>query len=194
MARTATSTGRRIIDVSTIVRGGVRQFASRSTVDMDDLAADLAVSRATLYRVAGSREALLGEVLWARTSHLLGEARAERAGSGVDGVLEVSRHFARRMLASAPLRRFLGREPEVASRVLFTPNAVVYQGVVGAQAEIFAESGVTAQLPPGTDVPYLAFLYVHTVGATLYFDLFTGRRPDLAVVERALRALLVPAV
>jgi AcrR family transcriptional regulator len=176
----------RIIDLETLVRGGMRQFGDRSTLDMNDLAAELAVSRATLYRVAGSREALLGEVLWALTSRLFDQARAARTGTGVDGVLEVSQHFAGRMLASAPLREFLRREPEAASRVLFTPSAPVYRNVVAVQAAIFAECGLA-------DDPYLAFLYVHTVGAALYYDLFTGRRPDLGVVERALRALLAPA-
>lgn len=161
----------------------MRQFWDRSTVDMNDLATELAVSRATLYRVAGSREAVLGEVLWGLTSRLLDESRAGRTLTGPDGVLEVTRHFAGRMLGSAPLRKFLEREPEAASRVLFTPSAIVYRNVVVTQADIFAECGLAAD-------PYRAFLYVHTVGAALFYDLFTGQRSDLWVVERALRAVL----
>jgi hypothetical protein len=57
------------------------------------LAPALAVSRATLYRVAGSRELLLGHVLWTLCEIRLGAARRARTLAGVDGVLEVTRHF-----------------------------------------------------------------------------------------------------
>jgi hypothetical protein len=38
------------------VRGAVRHFQACGSLDMDALATELAISRATLYRVAGSRD------------------------------------------------------------------------------------------------------------------------------------------
>ena len=183
---------RRVIGHDAVVQGGMRHFLQRSTLDMDALAAELAVSRATLYRVAQSREALLADVFRALTTLMLAEARARRTRTGVDGVLEVSRHFGEQLLSADTMRRFLARERDLAGRVLFTPAGALHDGAVAAQLQIFAETGLAASLGPDADLAYLAFLYVRIFGAALYAEFFTGRRADPAVVERTLRALLTP--
>jgi hypothetical protein len=169
------------------VRGAVRQFQSRGSLDMDVLATELAVSRATLYRVAGNRDALLGDALWALARRVLDRARRARRQSGADGVIEVSRRFAER-LWSPPMRHFVVDEPQTAARVLFTPSGEVHRRAIRAQGEIFVEAGAVG---PGDDVFPLAFLYVRIMESVLYSELFSGRRVDFAVAERALRALLI---
>ena len=47
-----------------VADAGCEYFLNHATIDMDELALTLAVSRATLYRVVNSRDRLLGEVLW----------------------------------------------------------------------------------------------------------------------------------
>ena len=54
---------RRVVSQDRVVEAGVRHFLEHGTLDMEALASELAVSRATLYRVAGSRDALLAGVL-----------------------------------------------------------------------------------------------------------------------------------
>ena len=53
----------RVISYETVVMGA-RRHSSASTIDMDELAHELAVSRATLYRAVDGRDRLLGDVLW----------------------------------------------------------------------------------------------------------------------------------
>ncbi len=156
---------------------------------MEVLAGQLAVSRATLYRVAGSRDGLLGDILRNLTELMLREARAARTMPGVDGVVEISRHFGEQ-LRSPVMKLFLERDPEAAARLLFTPAGGVHESAVAAQIQIFAETGVTATLRPDTDVAQLAYLYVRTVGAFLYSEFFTGRRVDFDDVVPALHSLL----
>ncbi len=185
-------THRRVIGHDAVVRGGIHHFLRRATLDMDALAGELAISRATLYRVAHSRDALLAEVFWALSKLMLDTARSARTRTGVDGVIEVSRHFGAQLRASGTMRQFLADDREAAARVLFTPAGPVHEGIVATQLEIFAESGLTEELGPNADVEYLAFLYVRIVGSALYASYFTGRPADFAVAERALRALLTP--
>jgi AcrR family transcriptional regulator len=185
-------TNRRVIEHAAVVRGGIHHFLRRSTLDMDALAAELAISRATLYRVAQSRDALLAEIFWALSRLMLDAARKARTRTGVDGVIEISRHFGEQLLGAGSMRQFLAEDREAAARVLFTPAGPVHEGVVAAQLEIFAEAGLTEQLGPDADLEYLAFLYVRIVGSALYAGFFTGRPADFAVAERALRALLSP--
>lgn len=180
---------RRVIAHSEVVHGAVRQFQSRGSLDMDVLAIELAISRATLYRVAGSRDALLGDALWHLGRRVLHRARRARQQPGVDGVIEVSRRFADRLRSAPPMRRFVAAEPQTAARVLFTPSGEVHRRAIQAQEEIFVEAGAAG---PGEDVFPQAFLYVRIMESVLYSELFSGRRVDFAVAERALRALLIP--
>ncbi|GAB2618862.1 hypothetical protein Aab01nite_32750 [Paractinoplanes abujensis] len=159
---------------------------------MEALAAEMAVSRATLYRVAGSHDALLEDVLAVLTERMFAEARQARTRTGFDGVVEVSRHFGEQ-LRSPILGRFLRQEPEAAARILFTPAGGVHESAVAAQAEVFRETGVAAQWPAGTDTGRLAYLYVRMVGTFLYSEFFTGRRADFDELVPSLRALLEPA-
>jgi AcrR family transcriptional regulator len=156
---------------------------------MDVLATELAISRATLYRVIGSRDALLGDALWQLARRTLDRCRREREQPGVDGVLEVSRCFAGRLWAAPPLRRFLVEEPETAARVLFTPSGEVHRRAVRAQAEIFVEAGACEA---GDDLFGRAFLYVRLMESVLYGELISGRPIGLELAEGALRALLRP--
>lgn len=185
-------TNRRVIAHEAVVRGAIQHFLRRSTLDMDALAVELAISRATLYRVAQSRDALLSEVFWVLSKLMLDNARAARTRTGVDGVIDISRHFGVQLRSSGTMRQFLADDREAAARVLFTPAGPVHDGIVATQLEIFAESGLTAELSPDADLEFLAFLYVRIAGSALYAEFFTGRPADFAVAERALRALLSP--
>ncbi len=179
---------RRVISREAVLRGAVRQFAATGSIDMQTLAADLAISRATLYRVAGSRDALLGEALWTLGRRLLDAARAERGRPGVDGVIEVSRIFAQRLSVAPTMQAFVGAEPDTAARVLFTPSGAVHRRIVLAQREVFVEAGVAA-----SDLSARAFLYVRIMESVLYSDLISGRHVDFTTAEGALRALLAAA-
>lgn len=46
---------RRVVTREQVVRGGCRYFLRHGTVDMDQLASALSISRATLYRVVQPR-------------------------------------------------------------------------------------------------------------------------------------------
>ncbi|MFI6073698.1 QsdR family transcriptional regulator [Actinoplanes sp. NPDC051343] len=179
---------RRVISRDAVVRGAMRQFAAAGSIDMQSLAGDLAISRATLYRVAGSRDALLGEALWTLGRRLLDVARSERVRRGPDGVIEVSQIFADRLGAAPPMRIFIGAEPETAARVLFTPSGAVHRRIVLAQRDVFIEAGLSV-----ADLAARAFLYVRIMESVLYSDLINGRPVRFKTAEGALRALLTAA-
>jgi AcrR family transcriptional regulator len=176
-------TERRVVSQDRVVEAGVRHFLEHGTLDMEALAGELAVSRATLYRVAGSRDALLAGVLRSLTVIMLAKARAARTRDGVDGVLEVSRHFGEQLQTSTVVRRFLERDPEAAARVLINPSGPVHEAAVAIQRQIFADAGIEADM-------HLAYLYVRMVGTFFYAEYFTGRRADFDDLVPALRSLL----
>ena len=180
---------RRVVSQDQVLRGACRFFLRHGRVEMDALAASLAISRATLYRVVHSRDGLLADVLWVLADRLLARARQERTNVGVEGVLEVTRHFVDRLRVAAPLRAFLRGEPDTAARVLFGGCDAVHRRAVRAQERILLE----VRGEPGPPAPALgqvAFLYVRIVESALYAELLGGTPLDPDLVERAARTVL----
>lgn len=200
--------GARVITFEQAVEAGCRFFARHGTLDLEQVALDLAVSRATLYRVVGSRDRLLAEVLWRLAQRSLDRARARRTRDGIDGVLQVVRCFSRQMLASRALRQFVAREPETATRVLATPDGGVNRQAIAATIRLFEEVGLTGHPSPlhllgvadgATGVPRLAedpgqvaYLLVRIV-ESLCFAEIAGTTPDLDLTQQTIQALLARA-
>jgi hypothetical protein len=181
---------RRVITYEEVVVGASRHFLRDATIDMDTLARELAVSRATLYRVVDGRDRLLGDVLWYLAEPILSRARREATAAGVDGILEISRRFYDSIIRAEAFRRFLDTEPDAAVRALFTPAGGVHERFVRAQEEIFGDVIARDGIRLAPDLGDLAYLYIRIYESMLYADMLSGRHPDLALAERAARALL----
>jgi Tetracyclin repressor-like, C-terminal domain len=181
----------RVIAYAEVVAGARRHFVRHATVDMDVLAPELAVSRATLYRVAGGRDRLLGDVFWSFADRILTDARGAVPGRDVDGILEISRRYYETAAGDEAFRRFLAEDPQTAVRVLFTPVGGVHERLVRAQREIFEEALARGDARFVSDLDDLAYLYIRIYESMLYSDVLIGRAPDIGPAERAARALLL---
>jgi hypothetical protein len=178
---------RRVIDPDVLLRGAAMHYLKHSTIDMELLAGEMAISRATLYRMVGSRDALLGEVFWAIGRMFLTEAAGEASGTGTDRVLAVSRQFAELVVCAQQLRQFVAEEPQTAARVLLTPGTDVHHRAVAAQLEIFESAGLTGE---AGEMRRRAFLYVRLMESVVYSDILGMREIGFDMAEPALRALL----
>jgi AcrR family transcriptional regulator len=180
----------RVISREGAVRAGRRMFAARATIDMDALAFDLGVSRATLYRVASSRDRLLGDVLWSFAERVYAEARAQAEQEGVERLLEVLRRFGSANMANRQFRTFLESEPQVAIRVLLTPAGGVHERFVEANKQLIVDTAEAGEIGLPFDLDSLAYVFSRIFESMWYADLLSGREVDLDVAERAARAVL----
>jgi hypothetical protein len=175
-----------------VTTAGCQYFLEHGSVDMDELALTLAVSRATLYRVISSRDRLLGEVLWRLAAQSLNRARARRHQDGIEGVLDILRCVSNDFLDSKPYRHFITTEPEAATRVLFHPASGLHRRGVEAIKNVFDDAA-----PAGPwiveDRDNLAYLLVRITESLCFTELLAGIQPDRDLAERSIRALLVQA-
>ena len=125
----------RVITYEAIVAGARRHFLREGTIEMEELAQELAVSRATLYRAVDGRDRLLGDVLWSLAERTYAQARNGVSSHGVDAILEISHRFTEAVMTSPPFRRFLEQEPQTALRVLLTPAGGVHVPFSDAQLD-----------------------------------------------------------
>jgi AcrR family transcriptional regulator len=187
-------TRKRVIDREDALAAAKRQFLSTGEISMDDLARGLNVSRATLYRVVGSRDELLGDILWQLSRRTLDQAIQAVRGSGLTGadrLLAISQRYHEAVASFKPLHHLLQQEAADAFRVLFTPSGRVHERMVEAWATLLREAqenGELCDLP--FDVEETAYMFVRIGESMLYGDLLAGVVPDNELSDRIRRVLL----
>ncbi len=167
-----------------------RRFLRGERVDMNDLAQELGIGRATLYRWVGSRDRLLGEVLWSLAELGLAQSRSEATGRGAAWVLAVYRRFGDLIVGLEPLRHFVKSEPECALRVMTSKASPLQRRVVDTFRDVLVEAQKTRGLKLRLDPETLAFAMVRIAESFLWTDLITGGTPDLAKAQEVTKVLL----
>ena len=173
----------------TLVRG--------ERLDTTTLAGELGVSRVTLFRRAGNRDAILGEALWLMTRRTLDRAVRDhdRRPPGAEAAgrlrcLAVTEDFRYAVSSAAPLRRLLEEEPTTTLRIVTDPRGRVQPRLVDAYAELFQRDVDEFGLLPQVPVPLLAFGVVRLGESFLYSDVMVSRAPDLKAATTVLDALV----
>jgi AcrR family transcriptional regulator len=167
-----------------------RRYVEGERVDMRAIAAELRVSRATLYRWFGSREALLGEAIARETEDYFGRVRARVGGRGAPALLETFDQINRGLVRATGLRRFLEQEREAALRTLTSSGGLVQPAAVAAIAGLIEDEVEAGAYRPPTDPATLAYAIVRLAEAFIYNDALAGIRGDVDGLRRIEAALL----
>lgn len=181
----------RVVSYDEVVLSARHEFSRRGTVDMDDLARRLAISRATLYRVVSGRDRLIGDVLWSVYESTLAQALAQSSEIGIDRLVGAWQRVMQDVISWPPFGRFLAAEADAARRALFTPNGAVHARAVARWTELLEAAEATREVRLPYPAPDAAQLLVAIAEVVVYKDLFTGRQPDLPLAAAAQRALLL---
>lgn len=155
---------------------------------MTALAAELGVSRATLYRWTGDRDRLLIDVLWGLAEQILDRALEQVPGHGRDRILGVVEMFMARISSAEALRRFLENDGALALRILTGRDGVHHHTVLAVAALLEEESEYGFE--PPIDATTLAYAIVRLGEAFIYNDAINKVDPDLAAAGAVLRQLL----
>jgi AcrR family transcriptional regulator len=167
-----------------------RWFMAGRRIEMRELAAELGVNRATLFRWVGGRDDLLGEILWSLAEPTLAAAIEASDGNGAGRITAAIGHFASRLDQADFLRAFLRREPERALRILTTRAGTVQARLVAAIEKLLNDEAAQDNLRSRLPLRDLAYLIVRIVESFLYAEYITGEEPDIAMAELAVGALL----
>ena len=167
-----------------------RKFLAKQRVDMNELAGELGVGRATLYRWVGSRDQLLGEVMWSLTEVGLERAKQDGKGKGADWVLSIYRRFGELILDTPAVLHFVKTEPECALRVMTTKASPQQARVVDWYRDLLLEAEARKGLELKLDAETLAFVLIRVAESFLWTDLITGGEPDLSRGWEVARVLL----
>jgi AcrR family transcriptional regulator len=174
-----------------IFDAALRTFLEQRRLDMQALAGEVGISRATLYRRVGDRDRLLGAVIWFLTRHAI--ARAVDATDGLDGgqrVLAVVERFMRDVERQPALRRLLDAEPEAALRILTSKRGPVQRGVIGVVQRLLEEERQRGAMELQMESNTLAYVIVRIGESFLYADVIAAADPDVGQAVDVIGQLL----
>jgi AcrR family transcriptional regulator len=166
------------------------RFLAGERVDVQAIARELGLARATMHRWFQTRESLLGELLATLAEERLTAIRREVGGSGAPALLETFDRFNREIAATRGMRALLAQEQERALRILTSSGGIVQPRLVMSIERLIdaeVEGGhFVPRIPPGV----LAYAIVRLGEAFLYNDALAGIRGDTERLRQVESALL----
>lgn len=166
-----------------------RKWRAGERVDIGRIAGELGIGRATAFRWVGSRDALLGEVIWSFYEPTLRQALAASRARGAELIASLTASAMRAVLAFAPMRRWLEQDPEYALRIVTDET-----GVVQSRTAVFVQSVLQREIDAGRmnpllDVETLTLLVLRISSSFLYSDITCGRDPSVESAYTAIKIL-----
>src|SRR3954468_7518811 len=160
--RPAAATRDEVLDAAT------ERYLRGRRIDVQALAAELGLGRPTVYRWFGSREALIGEVLWRTAVPLLDQAREGARGSGGEALLDTFDRFNRSLAGAPALLAFVESERDAALRIITSGAGVVQPRMVARIGALIGAEARAGRYEPPVEVETLAYAIVRLAEAFLF--------------------------
>jgi AcrR family transcriptional regulator len=161
-----------------------RHYLAGRRIDMQSLAAELGISRATLYRWTGPREQLISDVAFSLSDAVFEQAKRDTADlSGPPRLLAVFRQHVEALVDARPLQVFLQQETHAALRILTGRGGSVQRRTVARLGDLYREEQRKGSFHPRADPDTLAYAVVRITEGFIYNDAILAVEP--AVDEAA---------
>lgn len=181
----------RILEHEQVLVAARQTFIREGRLDMRELAQELAVSRATLYRVVSSRERLLGDVLWSLGELSLAAAVQETQGKmDLQRILRIGSRFRELVLTSEELKTFVQAEPSTAAAALFTPGAG-RQSLARAWEVLLLQAVEDQEASLTIGAAHAAEIIVSLGASMLYENVVSGQDSDTDLVAVVIHSLFL---
>jgi AcrR family transcriptional regulator len=173
-----------------VLDAALHRYLRGRRVDIQAIAAELGLGRATVHRWFGTRETLIGEVIVLAAEPVLAAARAGARGRGGPALLDTFDRF-NRSLADAPaLRQFVEAERETALRIITSRKGVVQTRIVAMITGLIDREARSGRYNPPVEPSTLGYAIVRLAEAFLFNDAALGSRGDLHRLRDVEAALL----
>jgi len=182
--RPAASTRQAALELAT------ERFLAGERVDVQAIARELGLARATMHRWFQTREMLLGEVLGTLAEQRLTAIRRETGGTGAAALLDTLNRFNCEVAANRGMRALLASEQERALRILTSSAGIVQPRVVASVERLIEAERQAGTFSPPIPPPVLAYAIVRLGEAFLYNDALAGIRGDTDRLRQVQAALL----
>jgi len=178
-----------------VLEAAMYRYLRGQRIDVQAIAAELGLGRTTIYRWFGSREALIGEVLFRAAEPLIDAARAQARGRGGTALLDTFDRLNRSLDAAPALRQFVEQERDAALRIITSGAGVVQPRMVARISGLIEDEVKKGAYEPPVEPETLGYAIVRLAEAFLFNDAAAGMRGDvdrLRDVEAAILGVKPP--
>lgn len=175
------------IDLHSLAR---QWFIGQKRIELQKLAVELGISRATAYRWAGSAEQLVGQVLASLIDDTFQQILKRTTTTGSERVLEVlnrGMHYAYRF---RPLQKFLANNAQLGLKVVASKHGPVQERTIANIRDLLEEEIEAGNIELPVEPAVMAYALTRIVESFLYADLITGASPDLDNASKILTLML----
>jgi AcrR family transcriptional regulator len=165
-------------------------FLAGERIDVQAIARELGLARATMHRWFQTRELLLGELLGTLGVERLEAIRRDVGGVGAPALLETFDRFNREVAANRGMRALLAQEQERALRILTSSAGLVQPRLVACIARVIEDEAQAGEYVPPIPADVLAYAIVRLAEAFIYNDALAGIRGDTDRLRQVEAALL----
>jgi AcrR family transcriptional regulator len=137
-------------------------------IDVQAIAAECGVGRATVYRWFGSREGLIGEAMMGVFEARVADARAAVGGRGGEALLDTLGLIYRGLVAAPHIRTFIDRERATALPLMTSSRGPVHPRIVELIRELIDAEVEHGDYRAPTDTTTLAYVLVRMAEALLF--------------------------
>ena len=194
MASPATSVRRRgrpaAASREEVLEAASRRYLRGERIDVQAIAGELGLGRATIYRWFGSREGLIGAVLVDAAEPLLDDAARRARGRGGARLLDVFDRFNRGLARAPALRKLVEQERAAALRIITSGAGAVQPRIVAMITRLIEEEVEAGRYEAPVEPSTLGYAIVRLAEAFLFNDAVAGIRGDVDRLRDVEAALL----
>ncbi|APA96879.1 hypothetical protein NS506_02819 [Nocardia seriolae] len=172
-----------------VLEAAIAVFLDGKRVDVNAIAAQLGVGRASIYRWFGSRDGLLGAAVARQLEKVVAYADRRARGTGGERLTAVLNRTIDLLVENDALRSYFDNESTAALRLITRGDGIVHQSAV-ALVERFIERAQDQGYRPPIERDTLAYALVRLWEAFLYNDAVAGFRGDVERLRKVQTALL----
>ena len=167
-----------------------RRFMAGERISLEDLAAELGISRATAYRWAGNAELLAAQVIASLVEDTFARSVREAKGRGAERIVDATARGLRYIASSKPYQAFIRRDPERALRIVASKEAPVQSRTIALNQQLIEQEVKSGALSLPVDAHTMAYALVRIGESFLYADAIAGEKPDLDKAVEILKLML----
>ncbi|MTE12450.1 QsdR family transcriptional regulator [Nocardia aurantiaca] len=172
-----------------VLEAAIAVFLAGKRVDVNAIAAQLGVGRASIYRWFGSRDGLLGAAVARQLEKVVAYADRGCRETGGERLTTVLNRAIDLIVENDALRSYFDNESTAALRLITRGDGIVHRSAV-ALVERFIERAESEGYRPPIERDTLAYALVRLWEAFLYNDAVAGFRGDVDRLRKVQTALL----
>ena len=165
-------------------------FVGNKRIELQKLARELGISRATAYRWAGSAEQLVGRVLASLLDDTFHRIAEQTTATGSQRVLEVLLGVMRTSYSFHPLRKFLERDAQQGLKIVASQDSPVQIRTIANLQQLIEEEVELGNMTLPIEADAMAYSLTRMVESFLYSDLIVGDEPDFENASETINLLL----